>query len=183
MGVSARLCTGDFVCDFGTSSWLSHVFGVWEIIPVIVRRWVLSSMTKVAQAALRQQGGNATLVRLSKAADVDVANVARSRVVLWVPANVASGPTRGRKPTNQYGAYRVNFSFDSLVPFDVRNDNGVERATLACVLFHTQGVQVWSLTCLRSWRRSLTFVRSAVRRLMTAFASRSGGRAVSAILL
>ena len=142
MGVSILLCIGDLVCDFGTSSWLSHVFGVWEIIPVIVRRWVLSSMTKVAQAALRQQGGNATLVRLSKAADVDVANVARSRVVLWVPANVASGPTRGRKPTNQYGAYRVNFSFDSLVPFDVRNDNGVERATLACVLFHTQGVQV-----------------------------------------
>jgi len=104
----------------------------------------LSSMTKVAQAALKQHDNGAKLVRLSKAAGVDVANVAKSRVVLWVPANVASGPARGRKkkPTSQYGAYRVNFSFDSLVPFDVRNDNGVEQATLACVLFHTQGVQV-----------------------------------------
>lgn len=104
----------------------------------------MSSMTKVAQAALKQHDNGAKLVRLSKAAGVDVANVAKSRVVLWVPANVASGPTRGRKkkPTSHYGAYRVNFSFDSLVPFDVRNDNGVEQATLACVLFHTQGVQV-----------------------------------------
>ena len=100
-------------------------------------------MTKIANVVLRGHvARGAKLVRLSKATDVDPGAVSRSEVVVWVPATVASGPAHGPKSIRDYGKYAINVSFDSFVPFDTQNRDGVQRASLACVLFHTQGVQL-----------------------------------------
>jgi len=100
-------------------------------------------MTKVAMVALKGHvDAGAKLVRLSKAANVDFNTVKNSEVVVWVPATVTSSPSNGYKTPREFGKYAVNMSFDSFVPFDKQNVDGVKEATLACVLFHTQGVQL-----------------------------------------